>query len=80
MALEKSLPSEYYRSEEIFARERERIFSREWFCAGRSDALPEAGAHPAALLELEQIPSVAEDGTFLEPIEESLLLGQAVPS
>ena len=44
MGLEKSLPSEYYRSEEIFARERERIFSREWFCAGRSDALPEAGA------------------------------------
>ena len=30
----KSLPSEYYLSAEIFARERERIFSREWFCAG----------------------------------------------
>jgi len=44
MALEKSLPSEYYLSEEIFARERERIFSREWFCAGRADELPEAGA------------------------------------
>ena len=41
--LEKSLPSEYYLSEEIFARERERIFSREWFCAGRADRLPEPG-------------------------------------
>jgi glycine betaine catabolism A len=44
MSLEKSLPSEYYRSEEIFARERERIFSREWFCAGRCGDLPDAGA------------------------------------
>jgi len=44
MTLEKSLPSEYYLSEEIFGRERERIFSREWFCAGRADTLPEPGA------------------------------------
>jgi Rieske 2Fe-2S family protein len=43
MTLEKSLPSEYYLSEEIFARERERIFSREWLCAGRADTLPPAG-------------------------------------
>ncbi len=43
MALEKSLPSEYYLSEEIFGRERERIFSREWFCAGRADTLPPPG-------------------------------------
>jgi Rieske 2Fe-2S family protein len=41
--LEKSLPSEYYRSAEIFARERERIFSREWVCAGREDELPGPG-------------------------------------
>ncbi|HTY43223.1 MAG TPA: aromatic ring-hydroxylating dioxygenase subunit alpha [Thermoanaerobaculia bacterium] len=43
LTLEKSLPSEYYLSPEIFAKERERIFSREWVCAGRSDGLPEAG-------------------------------------
>jgi Rieske 2Fe-2S family protein len=43
VSLERSLPSEYYLSEEIFARERERIFSREWFCAGRADTLPEPG-------------------------------------
>ena len=41
--LEKSLPSEYYRSPEIFAKERERIFSREWVCAGRADELPPPG-------------------------------------
>ncbi len=43
MTLEKSLPSEYYLSEEIFSRERERIFSREWFCAGRENTLPPPG-------------------------------------
>jgi phenylpropionate dioxygenase-like ring-hydroxylating dioxygenase large terminal subunit len=37
--LEKSLPGEYHRSPEIFAKERERIFSREWVCAGRADEL-----------------------------------------
>jgi glycine betaine catabolism A len=42
--LEKTLPSEYYLSPGIFAKERERIFSREWFCAGRADTLPEAGS------------------------------------
>jgi Rieske 2Fe-2S family protein len=39
----KSLPSSYYRSQEIFTREKERIFSREWFCAGREEQLPNAG-------------------------------------
>ena len=41
--LEKSLPSEYYLSGEIFEKERDRIFSREWVCAGRAEDLPEAG-------------------------------------
>jgi Rieske 2Fe-2S family protein len=48
--LEKSLPSEYYTSPEIFGRERERIFSREWVCVGRVDALPAPGA--LAVLEI----------------------------
>ena len=42
-SLQKSLPSSYYRSQEIFAREKERIFFREWFCAGREEQLPNAG-------------------------------------
>ena len=41
--LERSLPGSYYLSEEIHALERERIFYREWFCAGREEALPEPG-------------------------------------
>lgn len=35
--MQKSLPSAYYRSEEIFALEKEKIFCREWFCAAREE-------------------------------------------
>jgi glycine betaine catabolism A len=42
-SLQKSLPSSYYWSEEIFSREKERIFFREWFCAGREEQLPNPG-------------------------------------
>ena len=41
--LEQSLPSSYYFSPETFARERELIFSREWFCAGREEDLHTPG-------------------------------------
>jgi glycine betaine catabolism A len=41
--LEKTLPSDYYRSPEMYARERERIFCREWFCVGRDADLPNPG-------------------------------------
>ena len=41
--LERSLPAPYYTSERAFAQERERIFFREWFCAGREEHLPEPG-------------------------------------
>jgi len=39
-SLEKSLPSAYYCSAEIYEREKESIFSQEWFCAGREEDLP----------------------------------------
>jgi len=42
-ALEQTLPSRYYRSAEIYARERERIFCREWLCVGREAELLNAG-------------------------------------
>lgn len=42
-SLQKSLPSSYYRSEEIFGQEKERIFFTEWFCAGREEQLPNPG-------------------------------------
>src|SRR5579863_3092451 len=41
--MQKSLPSEYYRSEEIFAMEKEKIFCREWFCAAREEQVPTSG-------------------------------------
>lgn len=41
--MQKSLPSSYYLSEEIFAQEKEKIFCREWFCAGREGQLAGPG-------------------------------------
>lgn len=41
--LQKSLPSSYYLSEETFAAETERIFRREWFCAGREEQVAQPG-------------------------------------
>src|ERR671926_221065 len=41
--LERTLPRDYYFSDEIFERERARIFLREWFCAGREEELPNTG-------------------------------------
>lgn len=43
--MEPTLPSSWYRSESVFALEKERIFYREWLCACRSEELPEPGAH-----------------------------------
>jgi Rieske 2Fe-2S family protein len=42
-AMQKSLPTSYYLSADIFAREKENIFCREWFCAGREEQLPAPG-------------------------------------
>ena len=41
--LEKSLPNSCYLTDEFFARERELIFCREWFLAGREEQLPNSG-------------------------------------
>ena len=41
--LEKSLPSSYYTTPEIFEQERQKISSREWLCAGREEDLPAPG-------------------------------------
>jgi len=44
-SMQKSLPSEYYDSFEIFAQEKEKIFCQEWFCAGREEQLLHPGDH-----------------------------------
>jgi len=41
--LQRSLPKEHYVSADHYARERERIFYREWFCVGRARQIPDAG-------------------------------------
>ena len=38
-----TLPARWYTSQEVFARERDAIFGREWICAGRVEKLPKAG-------------------------------------
>jgi glycine betaine catabolism A len=43
MSLERTLSREHYLSPELFARERERIFCREWFCVGREEELAASG-------------------------------------
>jgi Rieske 2Fe-2S family protein len=41
--MERTLHRDFYFSPDIFRREQERIFYREWFCAGRDEELPETG-------------------------------------
>lgn len=41
--MEKSLPSAFYLSEEIYAKEKEKIFCSEWFCAAREEAVANPG-------------------------------------
>ena len=41
--MERTLHRDYYLSENIFQLEQERIFYREWFCAGREEDLPRPG-------------------------------------
>jgi len=43
MALERTLPRAAYFADSIWQREKERIFGREWVCAGRTEDLPAAG-------------------------------------
>jgi glycine betaine catabolism A len=43
--LEPTLPSSWYRSDAIFALEKERIFCREWLCVARAEELADPGAY-----------------------------------
>jgi Rieske 2Fe-2S family protein len=47
VSLERTLHRDFYFSPELFAREKERIFYREWFCAGREEELPNPGDYVA---------------------------------
>src|SRR5579864_3791871 len=39
----RTLPARYYTSDEIYAREVERIFGRRWLCVGRAEQIPNSG-------------------------------------
>ena len=43
LAKARVMPRQVYLSEELLAREEERIFHKEWLCAGREDDIPEVG-------------------------------------
>lgn len=43
--LEATLPSSWYLEKAVYELEREHIFMREWFCAGREQSIPEPGDH-----------------------------------
>jgi Rieske 2Fe-2S family protein len=42
--LEPTLPTRWYRSEEVFRLEKERIFWREWMCVCRAEEIPDPGS------------------------------------
>ena len=50
-----TLPAEYYNSPEVFAEERERIFSRWWLCVGRAEQLPEPGDYLLAAVGRDSV-------------------------
>src|SRR5215472_1547503 len=45
--LERTLPRRAYVSDDFFSRERERIFCRQWFCAGREASVANPGDYRA---------------------------------
>jgi Rieske 2Fe-2S family protein len=60
--LEETLPGEYYLADEYFARERDAIFHREWFCVGRSEGLEEKGDYRLVNIAGESILLVRDKG------------------
>lgn len=61
-ALERTLPSHYYSSPEIYDREKERLFCAKWLCAGREEELPEAGDFVLRQVADESIIIVRDEG------------------
>jgi Rieske 2Fe-2S family protein len=57
----KTLPASWYTSNEIFARERERIFARDWICVGRTESIASTGNFFVADVDGESI-IVTRDG------------------
>ncbi len=58
--LEATLPSSWYRSQSVFAVEKERIFCRDWICVGREEELVQPGAFRVLDLIGAARPSIAD--------------------
>lgn len=63
--LEATLPGEYYLNPQHFARERESIFHREWFCAGRLEGLEGKGDYRLVNILGESILLVCDEAGAL---------------
>jgi glycine betaine catabolism A len=57
----RTLPGDYYASEELHAEERERIFARRWVCVGRAAQIPDPGDYFLAEVAGESL-IVVRDG------------------
>jgi glycine betaine catabolism A len=53
--LEATLPRDFYLSEQVFGREKERIFLSQWFCAGREEQLEKPGDYVLLDVAGEQV-------------------------
>lgn len=58
----RTLERRYYTSDEIYAEELERVFTRRWVCAGRSDEIPEPGDYVLRALGGESVIVLREHG------------------
>src|SRR5215470_2023506 len=65
MPLERTLPRAAYFADDIWRREKERIFSREWVCVGRLESLATPGDYLVFELAGESVLIVrSKDGTL----------------
>ncbi len=62
MTLEPTLSREYYLSPDLFAREKDRIFTQEWFCVGREEEVPGPGDYLLLDLAGESVLLVRDAG------------------
>jgi glycine betaine catabolism A len=58
----RTMPREYYASPEVFAREQEQVFARQWICVGRTRDFAEPGEYRLATIGGESLIVVRDRG------------------
>ena len=66
--MERTLTREHYLSPELFAREKERIFTREWFHAGREEDVAAPGSYLVVDVAGESVLVVRTRENTLRPL------------